>query len=324
MTSRIGRPRKVLAVLDTGSSRLALDSAAALAEKHEADLEAIICVEPPRDTAIIARLSGHDPKELISELIESARTAAQQQLSTAHGNLAIEPHVAVGKPFLEIIRHVADRECDFVVKKAEALSATDRFLFSSTDQHLLRKCPCPVWLQVPTAPVHPSRVLAAVDLDVWDAEEPQTLTGLNRRVIDVALSIASGTDAEVRVLHAWEAVAEGMVWAFSRTGDARVSADQYINEVRKAREDAMHQFLTALEEDRSRGPRILPLLKRGAPEKVIHETSSRLDTDVVVMGTVARTGLGGLFIGNTAENIINSLERSVLAVKPEGFVSPLL
>jgi nucleotide-binding universal stress UspA family protein len=41
------------------------------------------------------------------------------------------------------------------------------------------------------------------------------------------------------------------------------------------------------------------------------------------MGTVARTGLSGVFIGNTAENIINSLECPVLAVKPEGFVSPL-
>lgn len=322
MTSLISRPRKVLAVLEAGPSRLALDSAAALAEKHEADLEAIVCVEPPRDMAIIARLSGHDPKQLTSEMVECARRAAREQLSAALGDRAVELHVAVGKPFLEIIRHVARHGFDFLVKKAETLSASDRFLFSSTDQHLLRKCPCPVWLQVPAAPVQPRRILAAVDLDVWDAEEPETLSGLNRRVIDVARSVAAGVDAEVVVLHAWEAIAEGMVWTFS--GDARVSADRYIDEVRRAREDAMYRFLASLGETIASGPPMVPLLKRGAAEQVIEEASSRMDADVVVMGTVARTGLGGLFIGNTAENIINSLERSVLAVKPEGFVSPLL
>jgi len=42
------------------------------------------------------------------------------------------------------------------------------------------------------------------------------------------------------------------------------------------------------------------------------------------MGTVARTGLPGLLIGNTAEKILNRVTASVLAVKPEGFVSPLV
>ncbi len=41
------------------------------------------------------------------------------------------------------------------------------------------------------------------------------------------------------------------------------------------------------------------------------------------MGTVARTGLSGVFIDNTAENIINTLECPVLAVNPYGFMSPL-
>jgi nucleotide-binding universal stress UspA family protein len=45
--------------------------------------------------------------------------------------------------------------------------------------------------------------------------------------------------------------------------------------------------------------------------------------DLIVMGTVARTGLGGLLIGNTAESVLQRVDCSVLAVKPEGFVSPV-
>ena len=42
-----------------------------------------------------------------------------------------------------------------------------------------------------------------------------------------------------------------------------------------------------------------------------------------VMGTLSRSGVDGLLIGNTAERILRRLECSVLAVKPEGFRTPL-
>ena len=43
--------------------------------------------------------------------------------------------------------------------------------------------------------------------------------------------------------------------------------------------------------------------------------------DVVVMGTVARTGLPGLFIGNTAVKVFSQVSCPVVAVKPASFVS---
>ena len=45
--------------------------------------------------------------------------------------------------------------------------------------------------------------------------------------------------------------------------------------------------------------------------------------DLVVMGTVARSGLSGMIIGNTAEQILSRIECSVLALKPAGFVCPV-
>jgi len=41
------------------------------------------------------------------------------------------------------------------------------------------------------------------------------------------------------------------------------------------------------------------------------------------MGTVARTGILGCLMGNTAENIVVELKCSLLALKPGGFVSPV-
>ena len=41
------------------------------------------------------------------------------------------------------------------------------------------------------------------------------------------------------------------------------------------------------------------------------------------MGTVARAGIGELLIGNTAKTILQRVDCSVLAIKPEGFASPV-
>jgi nucleotide-binding universal stress UspA family protein len=41
------------------------------------------------------------------------------------------------------------------------------------------------------------------------------------------------------------------------------------------------------------------------------------------MGTVARIGIPGFIMGNTAETILNHIDCSVLAVKPPGFATPV-
>jgi nucleotide-binding universal stress UspA family protein len=252
-------------------------------------------------------------------LCESRRAAAEAQLAALCPDGPPPLHLRRGKTYLEVIRHVIEGDTDLVIKAAEPLSGLQRFLFASTDQHLLRKCPCPVWLQTAQAAAAPRRVLAAVDIDIDDAAEPETLRALNRRVLDAARHVAAPDGAQVTLLHVWEAMGDGMVWAFSAQGDAQAASEAYVAEIHAAR----HAALAALIEDQPGPPALTPLLVRGTPEQVIDAQSRALSADVVVMGTVARTGLRGVFIGNTAENIINSLGCPVLAVKPPGFVSPL-
>ena len=62
---------------------------------------------------------------------------------------------------------------------------------------------------------------------------------------------------------------------------------------------------------------------KGRPEDVIPEFTLQRDTNLLVMGTVARTGIPGFLIGNTAENILEKTACSLLALKPEGYVSPV-
>ena len=64
-------------------------------------------------------------------------------------------------------------------------------------------------------------------------------------------------------------------------------------------------------------------LVKGWARKEIPDLVRRIGADLVVMGTVARTGIGGLLMGNTAEMILSQIDCSVLAAKPEGFVTPV-
>ncbi len=64
-------------------------------------------------------------------------------------------------------------------------------------------------------------------------------------------------------------------------------------------------------------------LVKGWARKAIPALAKRIEADLIVMGTVARTGIPGFFMGNTAETILNQLDCSVLAIKPPGFVTPV-
>jgi len=62
---------------------------------------------------------------------------------------------------------------------------------------------------------------------------------------------------------------------------------------------------------------------KGNPALIIPEHAKRLNADLNVTGKVARTGVAGFIIGNTAETILNDIRCSVLAQKLDGFVSPV-
>jgi nucleotide-binding universal stress UspA family protein len=61
----------------------------------------------------------------------------------------------------------------------------------------------------------------------------------------------------------------------------------------------------------------------GAPAEQVLRLAGELSSDLIVMGTLGRTREPGLFIGTTAEDLLQGIRGAVLAVKPEGFVSPV-
>jgi nucleotide-binding universal stress UspA family protein len=178
---------------------------------------------------------------------------------------------------------------------------------------LLRQCPCPVWLiGSRTRAVGQWRILAAIRTTAAEPEEQE----LNAQILDWALQLNTYGGAELTVLQAWTPYGAGLL-------EPRMSPDEFsefLAASRRTEEEALSSFL-ALHGARLRGVRVE--LAQGEPEEaILHFVESR-GVDVVVMGTVARTGIAGLVMGNTAERVLQRLRGSVFAVKPPRFVSPV-
>jgi universal stress protein E len=60
---------------------------------------------------------------------------------------------------------------------------------------------------------------------------------------------------------------------------------------------------------------------RGDVVDLLPRATKRLRADLVVMGAVSRSGLKRLFIGNSAERLLDKLECDVLVVKPRRFAT---
>jgi nucleotide-binding universal stress UspA family protein len=320
------RFNNVLCVVDPGRPAGALlERAFSLARNNQAQLT-IVAVEP-RLTAGIGMPEGGP----ISAELQQARAAdTLQQLERAvasfRSGVTVGIKLLTGTVFLEVVREVLRNVHDLVIKAPEDPDWIDR-LFGSDDMHLLRKCPCPVWLVKHSRPTPCRRVLAAVDVDA-DHPSPELAVrhALNVKILELAVSLALADFAELHVAHAWTAVGESALrGALLRHPDSEV--DTYVERVRQQHERDLDDLLREVTDTRS-GDAVRYLspqrhLVKGAPQKEIPQLASNLEVDVVVMGTVARTGVPGFIIGNTAEAILEQLDCSVLAVKPEGFVTPV-
>ena len=251
-------------------------------------------------------------RDWLESVVESVETHGQP----------LETKVLVGKPFIEMIRQVLRNDHDLIIKCVDNDSGLRDMLFSSTVMHLMRKCPCPVWVIKPTEHHKYRRILAAVDRD---PEEP-VKDSLNRQILELSGSLAVTESSELHIVHAWDVFGEEILrshsWDFTEDSfDAMVEEEATAR--RRWMEDLIRRYGNKADLDTVNVPDFHIHVIKGHAQHVVPELAHNLEVDLVVMGTVARTGIAGLFMGNTAEDILTQLDCSVLTVKPPGFISPV-
>jgi len=214
-----------------------------------------------------------------------------------------------GRPVIEIVREVLQRGYDLVVKDIDEDFAGQEFGVGNLDWHLLRKCPCPLWL-VRGMPER-ARVIAALSPAESDAE-----TAFNARLMAIATALASAQSKELHVVQALDFPADSRL--LRHVPEEQIERAQAFYTQRSR--DSLCAFLEPFGFSLSSGR--VHLLE-GRPEDAIPAAANELQADTLVIGTVARAGIAGHLIGNTAERVIGKLHCNLCAVKPEGWKSPI-
>ena len=307
-------------------SKQILERAVSLAENNQGNLTVVSVVEH-----VIAGIGMPKGGSISADLQAAMLDSQMQKLTTLvephRKRVKIETKVLVGTPFLEIIREVLRNGCNLVIKIPEHQDWLNG-LFGSDDMHLLRKCPCPVWLIKSQAPKTYQRILVAVDVDdAYPPKEMASRRALNTQILEMASSMALAESAELHVGHVWDAVGESALRSGGFMGRSEEEVDAYVEQAKRQHSDNLNALLHEVASGQGRDaldylePK-LHLVKGGA-RKEIPALAKQIEADLVIMGTVARTGVPGFIMGNTAETILNQVDCSVLAIKPLGFVTPV-
>lgn len=287
-----------------------------LAEANGAKLTLIDVIDTSAGelARLFSALSGARAREVEGDVLAYHRERLDTLADTLRDDgLSVETKVLQGVAFIETIRHVLKHENDLVLKGAHVTPGLS--ILRGPDLHLLRKCPCPVWILTNTTKPTSRRIMAAVDPDPEDAVRDK----LNRTVMELATSLSRQDEAKLDVVNAWHLQEESTL----RSTRIKMPKDEIEAILKKAELDSSNR-LQALVADFEAYEDIMRVVHmKGVPADVIAEHAETEQIDTLVMGTVGRTGLAGFFIGNTAETILNRVGCSVLTVKPEGFVSPV-
>jgi universal stress protein E len=279
------------------STQTAIDCGLWLAKHNNSKLAFFSALEVPSYAQYLAEEHGDVELSLVEEYED--RLAALVRHAEAKG-VAATVTVAFGKSWVEMIREVLKQEHDLVIVGTRQRGSVANVLLGSTGMKLLRKCPCPVWITKPKEQQLDS-ILVADDL-----------TPVSDLAVELGGSMASLQGAKLHVLHALELGLGRHAWdSFSIRQQARAEATEKLK-AQLARLDT-----TSLREPVSTD------VVAGAADAAILEHIEKHNIGLLVMGTVARGGVAGVFTGNTAERLLPRIPCSVLAVKPHDFVCPI-
>lgn len=258
------------------------------------------------------------PAEAITgEADESAECERMAEVGRSRG-VDVSSEQLRGVRFLEVCRKVMRDKHDLLIKTAEPTQAVQRVLLGHTDRQLIRKCPCPVWIEKPSSGKSHNRILAAVDpapfLD--DSDGGSVRMDLNTSILQFSQLLTELEQAELHVVYSWSFELETLLR--TRAGLTGEAVAEVAETFRQKHETALAALISPYRSFISH----VHLVNGHAGEEIAR-VAARESIDIIVMGTLCRSGLGGFLIGNTAETVLDHADCSIVALKPQGFVTPV-
>ncbi|QDT44291.1 Universal stress protein E [Gimesia alba] len=236
--------------------------------------------------------------KVMSSLIEQAKERGVESTSK----------VAIGSPWREIVLEVIKNKHDMVLVGTRPHGFTGR-LFGGTVMNLFRQCPCPVYA-----------VKKDEEPDVPEIVVASDMSEVSSDILHFIVSAAQVADMKIHLVHAIDTQLD------QRLKGLGVGEET----LKKCAEDIMEEVKNELNEQlaqtdyRTLSYGVQVHVLEGSPDVAIPAFIEEHKVNLLAMGTLARSGISGFFIGNTAERMLEKVKCSVLTFKPSDFVSPVV
>ncbi|WP_129781895.1 universal stress protein [Peristeroidobacter soli] len=293
------------------AARPILRKAAALAKLYQAPLRFVHVLPIPqsslaRASATIREAAEADLEDRISQLKRLGELAVLR-------GLPVSTAVRRDYPVQDaLIREAMESDARMLLMESNGHGRFTRLFLSNMDWELIRNCPCPLWLSKsvkfdPRAPV-----LAAVD-PLHSHAKPAMLDDI---VVANAIEATGARADKVMLCHAFDVREPALIDSPEAYWFAMSQEDQ------RAHQQDLEQGIARLQRNADI-PAENSVVVRGDPAIQLPRLAKKYGASIVVMGAVSRRGLKRVFIGNTAERVLDKLPCDVLVVKPRGFQSPV-
>ena len=187
------------------------------------------------------------------------------------------------------IRAVEKSGCNLVIKSSFHHSKARRFFSTTSDYKLMQRCICPILFSHQGQEWKTDRMLACLDLVSAD---PQHMR-LNNVIIRDARAFANIVSMDLHIACAYTEAIDS----------EHLPLETHGHEVTRVQLGELYEV---------KPERVL--LRQGNTVETLKAICDEIDPSIVIIGTLARTGIKGKLIGNTAEKLIDIVDADLLTV----------
>ena len=244
---------------------------------------------------------AEDAERLKSFIMEAEGTYLEDLVNDFNGTFSkIELATIWNKRQWEGVKDVArDIGADLIIKVANLETRIQEVIHTPDDWNLLRNAACPVMPVKPQAWQSSPAIVAAVDI------LDETHQEMNSAILQEADSLAKVLGGSLHIVNAYPLFEP---WV------GELGAGYNYEEIKEDVESELQESILAITKTNGVDFDMLHI-KEGKPSMVIRDVADQCSADLVVMGTVGRSGVAGLVIGNTSEAVLHVVNTDVVTLR---------
>lgn len=193
--------------------------------------------------------------------------------------------------YIGVLEKAKEIDAQLIIKKVSKHHWLDEVLFTNVDWQLIRNSSIPLLFLKNKYWGEPPTIIASVDPS-HEHDKPEEL---DLKILELSQLLSKKLGADLKVLHAV------FLNAF---------AQKYEKQILQGKSDSLESLTKSFQLENEN-----LYIEEGLASDVIPEFTSSKNVDILVMGAVSRSAVETIFIGNTAEQVLDEIKCDAFVVK---------